>query len=208
MPIVRFMAVRVFLNSAVGLSACPAANVWQVSIQTPSRSGSSVSSIIFASCSHFHPILVPCPATFSSSYSGSAIPNQFVNSIDRSSDLSNPQNFAAGRVRPWMNNDVWNTQQFGAPEFNCHRLDAFVTQLALWAGEVNQIRCVRNAMFDLVFFERRFEKRYIVFRNRLGAPLIVIFRKDLNAIARSGAGIFDGLEITAGDRHVSTKDCH
>ena len=119
-----------------------------------------------------------------------------------------PGFFAGGGERAGMRDDVRNAQLIGPLELDDERVERLLPQHLVRAGQIDQVRVMRDRMLDLAISKRRLEARRLILRDRLGPPLVVVLGEELHAVAAATMRSLDRLVIPASNRHVSAKNSH
>ena len=116
--------------------------------------------------------------------------------------------FRTRSKRPRVGDDVRDAEHLSPLQFNDKRVDRFLPKLVVGAGQVDQVRVVRDRVRDAMLVECRSKLGDVVVGDRLGPPLVVVLGEKLHAIAARLVGSVDRLVITARHRHVCTENCH
>ncbi len=86
-----------------------------------------------------------------------------------------------------MRHKIANAEPIGAEHLHHKRVNRFFPKHRIGAGEIDEIRIVRQRMGDAVLLESGFEQPSILVRKLLGAPLVVVLGEDLHAVAANRA---------------------
>lgn len=107
-----------------------------------------------------------------------------------------------------MRDHVGDAQQVCAAQLVGKRIDRALPERVVRAGQVDQVRVVRDRVFDHELSQRAAKSLDVVGCDRLRPPLVVVLGEELDAIAAAAMGNLDGLVVAAGHRHMSAKNGH
>jgi hypothetical protein len=107
-----------------------------------------------------------------------------------------------------VGHEIWNPEPVGAEHFQNERVDRFLPQRRVGAGQVDEVRIVRQRVDDAKLLQFSLEPVDIVLGKLLGPPLVVVLREKLDAVAFKSVGQLDGLVVAAGNRLVCAEDRH
>ena len=107
-----------------------------------------------------------------------------------------------------MGHHVGDSEGLGTMQFLDKGLDRLPPQPPIGTGQIDQVRIVGDGVGYAQSVQCPAEPAGLFRRNVLGGPLVVVFRKQLDAVAAAPVGALYRLVVAAGDRLVGAKNGH
>jgi hypothetical protein len=128
--------------------------------------------------------------------------------VDRPNDVSQAARLGCSRKCAWMSHDIGNFENFGPMQFRNKGINRLSPQLGIGARQIDEVRVVDERMGYAERVHCGTEPRDVIRRNVSGCPLVVVFRKQLDAVTTAPMRTIHRTIKSARNRFVSAENGH